>query len=155
MGRALIRSPRFTPTHVGKTASRRCRCCGRAVHPHARGEDTLCLTCRTLLLGSPPRTWGRRGGLPAAAGLGRFTPTHVGKTSSVARCSRQTSVHPHARGEDGRSARAALALAGSPPRTWRRRRTVRAGASALRFTPTHVGKTSSATTAVTASTVHP
>ncbi len=71
---------RFTPTHVGNTASVPCRICKATVHPHARGEYAHERHSLSELLGSPPRTWGI---LVAFAGRERgrrFTPTHVGNT---------------------------------------------------------------------------
>ena len=55
---------RFTPTHVGKTSPPGPVPPAGAVHPHARGEDFNSDLSERWLTGSPPRTWGRRNGLP-------------------------------------------------------------------------------------------
>src|SRR5262249_23517466 len=52
--------PRFTPTHVGKTARGMTATATCTVHPHARGEDLKTIWARSASSGSPPRTWGRR-----------------------------------------------------------------------------------------------
>ena len=50
-------------------------------------------------------------------------------------------VHPHARGEDNVDGVAAVALRGSPPRTWGRPWIASGRSRTSWFTPTHVGKT--------------
>src|SRR5947208_2403642 len=91
---------RFTPTHVGKTAT---PCDPRpppTVHPHARGEDSFRMDSAIPQYGSPPRTWGRRLRPVHCHHPHRFTPTHVGKTAASVSSSTAITVHPHARGED-------------------------------------------------------
>ena len=112
---------RFTPTHVGKTLHLTFLLENHMVHPHARGEDISNSNFGAGVVGSPPRTWGRRIHREGVVGFRWFTPTHVGKTS--------TSVRPRR-------------AHGSPPRTWGRQFALGYGAVVDWFTPTHVGKTS-------------
>src|SRR5438876_1226214 len=91
------------------------------VHPHARGEDYQYLVNAFVVNGSPPRTWGRRGGAPNHLGCG--------------------AVHPHARGEDDTDDDRPRGKFGSPPRTWGRPPIPGCWNGFVRFTPTHVGKT--------------
>jgi len=115
----IASSHRFTPTCVG-TAPESTRASPRApVHPHVRGDSSLCVAAAQLVAGSPPRAWGQRcrkgGGGPDM----RFTPTCVG------------------------TARAAWAWArlarGSPPRAWGQRHGGPRRRAQPRFTPTCVG----------------
>src|SRR5437588_400358 len=94
-----------------------------------------------MVIGSPPRTWGRREELFARLQHRRFTPTHVGKTSASLPPLASDAVHPHARGEDLSGTGTTTGRYGSPPRTWGRRQPRRFGQRDCRFTPTHVGKT--------------
>ena len=118
--RAALRLNRFIPTPVGNTVRMGSPRCRIAVHPHARGEHTLCRFSVPSSFGSSPRPWGTlllRGGCTAWR---RFIPTPVGNThasfgSSMgsygssprpwgtpehpARTARGSAVHPHARGE--------------------------------------------------------
>ncbi len=112
---------RFTPTDVGKTVE-------RPIH-------------LTLNGGSPPQTWGRRTVLAVAGLSARFTPTDVGKTSPRRHIAPSVAVHPHRRGEDGRTPPPMPCGSGSPPQTWGRRRQAHKKCPVRRFTPTDVGKT--------------
>ena len=115
---------RFTPTHVGKTPT----------PPELAGAP----------VGSPPRMWGRLLDHRGADPRGRFTPTHVGKTITQKTVTGRETVHPHACGEDRTRARPSRASTGSPPRMWGRHVHRLRPHPALRFTPTHVGKTPAA-----------
>ena len=146
---------RFTPTHVGKICRRDQGRCFRKVHPHARGEDLICME---IDLSSP-----------------RFTPTHVGKMcgsrpspvprqvhphargedSRVISGAGAYEVHPHARGEDDDVTTAQIVDAGSPPRTWGRCGLAFLKWSGYRFTPTHVGKMLCPVSRHPTSSVHP
>src|SRR5207247_353573 len=132
---------RFTPTHVGKTGFWTQLVERHSVHPHARGEDGQFHFGDPGADGSPPRTWGRRRGRERLLGVVRFTPTHVGKTEYFDDTSDRMTVHPHARGEDGRDEKDRQGEKGSPPRTWGRLGAARGQLVVARFTPTHVGKT--------------
>ena len=49
---------RFTPTHVGNTSCLTFCAALASVHPHARGEYHDVSLWRSIIAGSPPRTWG-------------------------------------------------------------------------------------------------
>ncbi len=93
-------SCRFTPTCVGKTASRASASLRLPVHPHMRGEDQWPVVALIPLLGSPPHAWGRRCQSPLIRQRTRFTPTCVGKTTCCVVSEPVKTVHPHMRGED-------------------------------------------------------
>ena len=115
-----------------------------------------------MVLGSPPRGWGRRLHHPRVRYCPRFTPTRVGTTNTGPPGQQERAVHPHAGGDDGEGVCAWPINLGSPPRGWGRRRgsAARAGTPAVhphaggddiprddlgmvstRFTPTRVGTT--------------
>ena len=109
---------RFTPTHVGNTRSSPSSGTPCTVHPHARGEYGEERVTGSLLIGSPPRTWGIQARRGKGGARRRFTPTHVGNTFACSYRKRSRPVHPHARGEYGLLACGGAASYGSPPRTW-------------------------------------
>ena len=140
--RRTWRTPRFTPTCVGKTVDYFLRCRLVTVHPHVCGENAGFIGRHLCHYGSPPRVWGKlqiprthpqpRLVHPHVCGeneyvlhqrecVGGFTPTCVGKT-------RRWPVRW-------------AALAGSPPRVWGKRTTTVALTMTSWFTPTCVGKT--------------
>ncbi len=158
-GRPLARVPRtrvvrFTPTCVGTTS-------------------WSGLNCR-ISFGSPPRAWGRRLGrlndltwrrfTPTCVGTtscsrasasSRFTPTCVGTTVPCAPSSQRGAVHPHVRGDDGKTCRTATCWSGSPPRAWGRHDRPHAHVRRERFTPTCVGTTTTSPAPSAPSPVHP
>ena len=73
---------RFIPTHVGQTPMLSYRRLLRPVHPHARGADARNFELAAQMVGSSPRTWGRRLCAVCRPGIHRFIPTHVGQTAS-------------------------------------------------------------------------
>ncbi len=74
---------RFTPTCVGKTPIRKIIVLTNTVHPHMRGEDARSQQLNHSRYGSPPHAWGRPKNIIIFQPPYRFTPTCVGKTSSV------------------------------------------------------------------------
>src|SRR5438445_184520 len=64
-------------------------------------------------------------------------------------------VHPHARGEDMENVMGSPLAPGSPPRTWGRQSPGTTGLAELRFTPTHVGKTTARGRSGARGPVHP
>ncbi len=113
------------------------------------------MSCTPPLIGSPPRTWGaqaRGRDIPPAE---RFTPTHVGSTSTGRTTRRATTVHPHARGEHGSAVCGGCGRFGSPPRTWGARAAAAPRPRAGRFTPTHVGSTRPDVPCTNGPAVHP
>ncbi len=100
-----------------------------------RGEDDTQNHLISSHLGSPPHAWGRPSALRLRNRLHRFTPTCVGKTSTSSLHNQASSVHPHMRGEDSKSA-------------W-------TFEQFIRFTPTCVGKTYCTARTSCTITVHP
>ena len=123
MQASVVSGKRFTPTYVGQTLPRPLTRALTAVHPHVRGADVSRPCPRSAQGGSPPRTWGRPDGFPAAC--------------------RERPVHPHVRGADVRPLQGPPGprLQGSPPRTWGRLVRTATGMRNHRFTPTYVGQT--------------
>src|SRR5579885_1520071 len=93
---------RFTPTRVGTTGLRHIPPQHGAVHPHTRGDDDRCQIPSFRGSGSPPHAWGRQLPADCPRRWGRFTPTRVGTTVRNWLLSRELSVHPHTRGDDGK-----------------------------------------------------
>ena len=147
----------FIPTHAGNTSAPAVAQVCRAVHPHARGEHAALAANAGGIFGSSPRTRGTHRRRPPSLSLQRFIPTHAGNTSPCKTKSPKYPVHPHARGEHKRFENAALAMAGSSPRT-RGTRAVRINRDAQRrFIPTHAGNTArtSVSTRCPVRSVHP
>ena len=130
---------RFTPTRVGTMPPMRIARIRTAVHPHARGDNSAAVAMREIIVGSPPRAWGQWISASQPRGGHRFTPTRVGTIRRSASARSSTTVHPHARGDNGRyDFRREVAL-GSPPRAWGQSRPAHRRPALLRFTPTRVG----------------
>ena len=160
--RSASRSPgRFTPTRVGKSRTPTVECQSPTVHPHTCGEITCAADDLAQRRTVHPHTCGENvGRRRRRAGIDRFTPTRVGK-STVAwleAIDRHT-VHPHTCGEIDCSAAERrcvrftptrvgksvldghqLRPSGSPPRVWGNRGPGSWHAWRIRFTPTRVGK---------------
>ena len=126
-----------------------------AVHPHARGDDSMGHSFRSWVIGSPPRAWGRREHATRFDAVARFTPTRVGTTATLSAASPSRSVHPHARGDDASEICAPFVIGGSPPRAWGRRTPPAGGIERCRFTPTRVGTTFGVIASVAQTAVHP
>src|SRR2546428_16605 len=90
-------------------------------HPHVRGDDLVGVFGVVVLVGTPPRAWGRRFQGPDGTEELRNTPTCVGTTLALA----------HAFGP----------VIGTPPRAWGRRSSAPESTSGRRNTPTCVGTT--------------
>ncbi len=116
-----------TPTYVGRTQNGLCERHGHQKHPHVRG--------------APPRMWGERNTLSSMGfGLGN-TPTYVGRTQNGL-CERHGhQKHPHVRGENLFWIEYFALLLETPPRTWGEHRVEIPSFSAIRNTPTYVGRT--------------
>ncbi len=130
---------RFTPTPVGTIikASRASR--PAAVHPHARGDNTMLMQPSVTGAGSPPRPWGQFLGHAVGGVARRFTPTPVGTMPDMPRRRRSRSVHPHARGDNMPRERRSTDGRGSPPRPWGQCDHAGRQQWRPRFTPTPVG----------------
>ena len=109
---------RFTPTGVGTITLVGARAAARAVHPHGRGDNDLCLAHRARAAGSPPRAWGQSTPRLYDRIAPRFTPTGVGTMSYGVRARCVTAVHPHGRGDNLRWIMRRRCPLGSPPRAW-------------------------------------
>ena len=132
---------RFTPTGVGKTKRKRKRKEMSGVHPHRCGENTTRTIGIVPLYGSPPQVWGKLCAAACSAMSAWFTPTGVGKTTSVKVAMSWVAVHPHRCGENGPAGRFFRKPQGSPPQVWGKHRYPILNTRRVRFTPTGVGKT--------------
>ncbi len=134
-------SMRTIPTHVGRTRfARSTRLC-QADHPHARGENYAASKRAMQCYGPSPRTWGEPLAPRAKEHAPRTIPTHVGRTVFLPHSSRQSSDHPHARGENNLVQHYAEILGGPSPRTWGELQGASSRERASRTIPTHVGRT--------------
>ena len=130
---------RFTPTCVGSIFVFVGFFCGRAVHPHVRGEHNHLDAQGLHLFGSPPRAWGAFDKVIWYTPVSRFTPTCVGSMLLRFSLSKSWTVHPHVRGEHEVNPDLRNFAAGSPPRAWGAFPPVRWNPFGARFTPTCVG----------------
>ncbi len=74
---------RFISTCVEQTGMFGDSFCGRAVHLHVRGADSLPVVLDGACIGSSPRAWSRPMGLFLASKRLRFISTCVEQTSSL------------------------------------------------------------------------
>ena len=133
---------RYIPTHVGKTRCSGWSRCLNPVHPHACGENGPSTGHQHARFGTSPRMWGKRGRESRTTVVRRYIPTHVGKTATDHRESVVIAVHPHACGENAGGFGSRLSNAGTSPRMWGKPPHQGVQGDALRYIPTHVGKTS-------------
>ncbi len=124
-GRQTIKSLRDwkagnTPTHVGKTCSKKGVRSNEGKHPHACGEDINFCFGQRAGEETPPRMWGRLPQGRHCAPEVRNTPTHVGKTWLSACQTQPIRKHPHACGEDQSRAQSQAVVMETPPRMWGR-----------------------------------
>ncbi len=87
-------------------------------HPHARGEHQAASAAATIDDGSSPHPWGTRYGDTALDYYNRFIPTPVGNTACSWPRARNTSVHPHTRGEHPWPEADITVVDGSSPHPW-------------------------------------
>ena len=130
-----------TPTCVGKTCPCRTAPWRAGKHPHVRGEDCRYGGNSNDNQETPPRAWGRPSQTWQGSGLGRNTPTCVGKTGSTGMIPGTAWKHPHVRGEDTSPSADRISRAETPPRAWGRRKEKARFDKRDRNTPTCVGKT--------------
>ena len=93
----------------------------------------------SVVVGSPPRAWGRLRIIVIDRHEDRFTPTCVGTALNHAQTDCQCAVHPHVRGDGATRLRISNCRPGSPPRAWGRRGVPEVRVQSWRFTPTCVG----------------
>ena len=72
----------ITPAFAGKAGRQRGEDDGRRDHPRVRGEGYLVILDVFMVMGSPPRSRGRRGDYAAYPLLDRITPAFAGKADS-------------------------------------------------------------------------
>ena len=73
---------RYTPTCVGKTPPLVGILDHATVHPHVCGENEKNAAFERVLIGTPPRVWGKRYLVFVVFLRFRYTPTCVGKTNT-------------------------------------------------------------------------
>ena len=130
---------RFIPAHAGNSERDKKESTAQAVHPRARGEQCPTGSPRTRKGGSSPRTRGTAPGLDVGLALLRFIPAHAGNSQSRCAGVPGSSVHPRARGEQGRNPQVRCRARGSSPRTRGTGKSVTLGPPGRRFIPAHAG----------------
>ena len=146
---------RFIPTLVGNAQGGRHLRTSDAVHPHARGERVRPVAGGVRTCGSSPRSWGTLVQPVCVPVIERFIPTLVGNALIRAGKVIQPAVHPHARGERGRSARIISDAHGSSPRSWGTHDLPVYREDDARFIPTLVGNADPAPRGRNTWPVHP
>ena len=125
------------------------------VHLHVRGEHEVMVKLQSDSDGSSPRPWGTRRASQRDGNPARFIPTSVGNTQHSLPSIRESSVHPHVRGEHVGEHHRSRAGAGSSPRPWGTRDNVNVRCVKARFIPTSVGNTAGSARQSLLSAVHP
>ena len=125
------------------------------VHPHVRGELAPLVLPTVTPIGSSPRAWGTPRICVRQPRAARFIPTCVGNSSFPAPSIFPISVHPHVRGELGRTPSTQGRCTGSSPRAWGTRRVAELNGQVPRFIPTCVGNSAEIYGYLAAMTVHP
>ena len=149
------RCVRFIPAHAGNSRRQSGHQCSRAVHPRARGEQTSPSGLTYCSNGSSPRTRGTVLHRPQRRAHARFIPAHAGNRHLGMPAIRAHPVHPRARGEQCRPARAKPFLIGSSPRTRGTGHVHAAAAVVVRFIPAHAGNSIARSISSRATSVHP
>ena len=146
---------RFIPTDVGNAAGRAKNSQQHSVHPHGRGERSKFKAGAVVPSGSSPRTWGTPADSSDWAAYYRFIPTDVGNAFVRPVVCAGRAVHPHGRGERGKSQTLTRRAGGSSPRTWGTQEYRNGTELDLRFIPTDVGNAASGSVFNQLNTVHP
>ena len=68
-------------------------------HPHIHGEYIFILVVLTLVIGSPPHTWGIHDEFRPIDREARITPTYMGNTDNCYPGEQFGRDHPHIHGE--------------------------------------------------------
>ncbi len=111
-------SHRFTPTNVGIILRVRFPQRLNPVHPHIRGDNTICTGGIYHDGGSPPLAWGQWRREIDHREESRFTPTCVGTIPGNTPGKYPNSVHPHLRGDNLTHENTYVTNTGSPPLGW-------------------------------------
>ena len=125
------------------------------VHPHSRGEHPPPPVPPTIATGSSPLAWGTLRRADSRRAGRRFIPTRVGNTSATGIRPRPFPVHPHSRGEHTATRRVQITKPGSSPLAWGTQLRPHDGLNQIRFIPTRVGNTRTASVDRPRLTVHP
>ena len=104
------------------------------------GEKDIMNPIILLFLGSPPRVWGKGNKFTMELKGLRITPTCVGKSEGLRSCLAELRDHPHVCGEKPQEIQSGDTATESPPRVWGKAAGKIDMVSALRITPTCVGK---------------
>ena len=137
LGLPLLRPlpPRSIPTGVGNTDRQSSSMSGGAVHPHGRGEYTICVHSNFLSLGPSPRAWGIHKRYFRRRASYRSIPTGVGNTLTLRR--------------------SRFKFSGPSPRAWGILRPQRPRVPRVRSIPTGVGNTRTRYPPAGVASVHP
>ena len=146
---------RFIPTPVGNTRWGSGRAQAGPVHPHTRGEHRGAGHDGKPLDGSSPHPWGTPLRGHRRQQPNRFIPTPVGNTGEGIVNSRFMTVHPHTRGEHGKTSPGRVRADGSSPHPWGTRWQPADNWALHRFIPTPVGNTCQLPWQPCDETVHP
>ena len=130
----------ITPTHVGKRSVYCFGMCFDKDHPHPCGEKCPAVNLARQDTGSPPPMWGKGSYCDASLYGGRITPTHVGKSITLAAGNIIHQDHPHPCGEKMQPWENLQLGKGSPPPMWGKAHFRSTHFPKNGITPTHVGK---------------
>ena len=110
-------------------------------HLHIRGEYTISFTNNFPAIGSPPHTWRILNSVWSSSILQGITSTYVENTLKPFEKFQWIQDHLHIRGEYVKVLAQLLAVAGSPPHTWRILKYRKWLATQIRITSTYVENT--------------
>ncbi len=146
---------RFIPTRVGNTSISSALSGAMSVHPHTRGKHDGNACDFSAGYGSSPHAWETPTTALLKCSARRFIPTRVGNTKQNKKRRLIPPVHPHTRGKHVATGAATGATGGSSPHAWETPFEGRIFIAAVRFIPTRVGNTNTASHAALRTSVHP
>ena len=132
---------RNIPAHAGKTPGRVEWAYSSAEHPRARGENVIPTSERPELMGTSPRTRGKRSSALVDLLSPRNIPAHAGKTPLRGERVCENEEHPRARGENAVDSVESGGTRGTSPRTRGKQVFHRGTTHCERNIPAHAGKT--------------
>ena len=132
---------RNIPTCVGKTMRSLVIMIFIPEHPHMRGENLSGEGDATPCAGTSPHAWGKHLAAVNQTIFPRNIPTCVGKTNRRRQRCRESTEHPHMRGENVSRPSRPRTAAGTSPHAWGKRVEADPYILASRNIPTCVGKT--------------
>ena len=89
----------ITPIYMGSTANGYLGKWGYGDHPHIHGEHFKTIEMASLVVGSPPYTWGALQTPQSTLISQRITPIYMGSTVTASCAMLATEDHPHIHGE--------------------------------------------------------